>query len=64
MDSFGTKGIYTCIKFGLILKTVAFFSKGVSKKEKDKDYNSTKNYKPSGIYNNDILERIQNKFTT
>jgi len=33
-------------------------------KEKDKDYNSTKNYKPSGIYNNDILERIQNKFTT
>lgn len=33
-------------------------------KEKDKDYNSTKNYKPSGIYTNDILERIQNKFTT
>ena len=33
-------------------------------KEKDKDYNSTKNYKPSGIYTNEILERIQNKFTT
>lgn len=37
-------------------------------KEKDtdkaKDYNSTKNYKPTGIYNNDILQRIQNKFNT
>lgn len=31
-------------------------------KDKDKEYNSTKNYKPSGIYTNDILERIQNKF--
>jgi hypothetical protein len=30
---------------------------------KDKDYISTKNYKPTGIYNNDILQRIQNKFT-
>jgi len=27
-------------------------------------YNSTKNYKPVGIYNNDILEKIQNKFTS
>lgn len=33
-------------------------------KEKDKNYNSTKNYKPTGIYNNDILQRIQNKFNT
>ena len=33
-------------------------------KDKDKDYNSTKNYKPSGIYTNDILERIQNKFSS
>ena len=31
-------------------------------KEKDKDYNSTKNYKPSGIYNNDLLKKIQDKF--
>jgi hypothetical protein len=33
-------------------------------KEKDKEYNSTKNYKPVGIYNSDILQKIQNKFTT
>jgi hypothetical protein len=33
-------------------------------KEKDKEYNSTKNYKPIGIYNSDILQKIQNKFTT
>ena len=33
-------------------------------KDKDKEYNSTKNYKPSGIYTNDILERIQNKFSS
>jgi len=32
--------------------------------EKGKDYNSTKNYKPTGIYANDILQRIQNKFST
>jgi len=31
-------------------------------KDKAKDYNSTKNYKPTGIYTNDILQRIQNKF--
>ena len=31
-------------------------------KEKEKDYNSTKNYKPSGIYNNDLLKKIQDKF--
>lgn len=31
-------------------------------KDKDKDYNSTKNYKPSGIYNNDLLKTIQDKF--
>lgn len=38
--------------------------KGSSKdNSKDKDYISTKNYKPTGIYNNDILQRIQNKFT-
>lgn len=37
--------------------------KDTSSKDKDKDYNSTKNYKPSGIYNNDILQRIQNKFS-
>ena len=29
---------------------------------KEKDYNSTKNYKPSGIYNNDLLKKIQDKF--
>lgn len=33
-------------------------------KSKDKDYNSTKNYSPVGIYNSDILQKIQNKFTT
>ena len=33
-------------------------------KDKAKDYNSTKNYKPTGIYTNDILQRIQNKFNT
>jgi hypothetical protein len=38
--------------------------KGSSKdNSKDKEYISTKNYKPTGIYNNDILQRIQNKFT-
>ena len=31
-------------------------------KEKDKDFNSTKNYKPTGIYNNDLLKKIQDKF--
>ena len=35
----------------------------VSKIKNDKDFNSTKNYKPSGIYNNDILKKIQDKFT-
>lgn len=33
-------------------------------KNKDTSYNSTKNYKPSGIYTADILERIQNKFSS
>jgi hypothetical protein len=32
-------------------------------KGKDKDYNSTKNYSPIGIYNSEILQKIQNKFT-
>jgi hypothetical protein len=32
--------------------------------EKGKAYNSVKNYKPTGIYANDILQRIQNKFST
>jgi hypothetical protein len=31
-------------------------------KNKNKEYNSTKNYKPSGIYNNDLLQKIQDKF--
>jgi hypothetical protein len=31
-------------------------------KNKNKDYNSVKNYKPSGIYNNDLLQKIQDKF--
>jgi hypothetical protein len=31
-------------------------------KNKKKEYNSTKNYKPSGIYNNDLLQKIQDKF--
>ena len=35
-----------------------------SKMKNDRDFNSTKNYKPSGIYTNDILERIQNKFVS
>ncbi len=34
-----------------------------SKMKNDRDFNSTKNYKPSGIYNNDILRKIQDKFT-
>ena len=29
----------------------------------NKDFNLTKNYKPSGIYNNDIMKKIQDKFT-
>lgn len=37
---------------------------GAGGKTKDTEYNSTKNYKPSGIYTNDILERIQNKFSS
>ena len=32
-------------------------------KERD-NYNSTKNYKPSGIYNMDIMKKIQDKFST
>jgi hypothetical protein len=32
-------------------------------KDKDKDFNSIKNYKPTGIYNNDILKKIQDKFS-
>jgi len=31
-------------------------------KNKNKDYNSVKNYKPSSIYNNDLLQKIQDKF--
>ena len=27
-----------------------------------KEYNSTKNYKPVGIYNSDIMQKIQDKF--
>jgi len=27
-----------------------------------REYNSTKNYKPIGIYNNDIMQKIQDKF--
>ena len=30
---------------------------------KDKDFNPIKNYKPTGIYNNDILKKIQDKFS-
>lgn len=33
------------------------------KPKNDKDFNSTKNYKPSGIYNNDILKKMQDKFS-
>ena len=28
----------------------------------NREYNSTKNYKPVGIYNNDIMQKIQDKF--
>jgi hypothetical protein len=37
----------------------------VNKKDKDKEknFNSIKNYKPSGIYNNDFLQKIQDKFS-
>ena len=31
-------------------------------KNKNKDFISVKNYKPSGIYNNDLLQKIQDKF--
>jgi len=31
-------------------------------KEKNTDFNSVKSYKPTGIYNNDILQKIQDKF--
>jgi hypothetical protein len=30
--------------------------------DKDKNYNPTKNYKPTGIYNNDLLKKLQDKF--
>lgn len=33
-------------------------------KETIKEYNSTKNYKPIGIYNNDILQKIQDKLNS
>ena len=45
-------------------KGVSSASASSSGKAKDAEYNSTKNYKPSGIYTNDILERIQNKFVS
>ena len=33
-----------------------------NKKQQDnKDYNSVKNYKPSGIYNIDLIQKIQEK---
>ena len=34
----------------------------IIKNKLNKDFNSTKNYKPSGIYNSDILEKIKDKF--
>jgi hypothetical protein len=34
----------------------------IDDKNKNKDFNSVKNYKPSGIYNNDLLQKIQDKF--
>ena len=36
----------------------------IMKNKINKDFNSTKNYKPSGIYNSDILEKIKDKFST
>ena len=36
----------------------------IMKNKTNKDFNSTKNYKPSGIYNSDILEKIKDKFST
>ena len=36
----------------------------IIKNKINKDFNSTKNYKPSGIYNIDILEKIKDKFST
>lgn len=35
----------------------------ISKNKNEKEFNSTKNYKPSGIYNSDILKKIQDKFS-
>jgi hypothetical protein len=34
----------------------------ISKNKNEKEFNSIKNYKPSGIYNSDILKKIQDKF--
>ena len=36
----------------------------IMKNKTNKDFNSTKKYKPSGIYNSDILEKIKDKFST
>tara|TARA_A100001015_G_scaffold309464_2_gene408999 strand:+ start:3158 stop:3733 length:576 start_codon:yes stop_codon:yes gene_type:complete len=36
--------------------------KTVKEKEKNNPFNSTKNYKPSGIYNNELMEKINDKF--
>lgn len=35
----------------------------ISKNKNEKEFNSIKNYKPSGIYNSDILKKIQDKFS-
>jgi len=32
------------------------------KMNSSKEYNSTKDYKPIGIYNNDLMQKLQNKF--
>ncbi len=37
-------------------------AKTVKEKEKNNPFNSTKNYKPSGIYNNELMEKINDKF--
>lgn len=39
-------------------------NKNITVTKSNKDFNSIKNYKPSGIYNNDILKKIQDKFST
>jgi hypothetical protein len=46
----------------LFTKNKSSANSGNNSNSTTKEYNSTKNYKPVGIYNNDIMQKIQDKF--